>query len=124
MNKQLTDDYNFISQFDTVAAEVYKDKKHYYLSLKEIAKYREVPASEVKVLYVRAKELLKNRDQAWLVGLSNRAKLAIIANKKYNNFRSLYDDVMSNNVDLESLPKIGHKVALEIHGWIIKHKAI
>lgn len=119
MNKQLTEDFKFIQQFDTIAAEVYKDKKDYYLSNKEIADYRGVSEQFVRDKFKLAKSFLKNREQAWLSGLSNRAKIALIANKKYKDFTTLYADIMGNNVDLEALPKIGHKVAVEIRGWAL-----
>lgn len=123
MNNKLTDDYLFVKKFDQLAADVYIDKKHYFLRIKEIAEYRKLRASEVDALYKKAQEMLKNREQAWMYGLSKRAKLAIVATGKYKEFKDLYDDVMSNNTDLEALPKIGHKVALEVHGWLIRKVA-
>jgi len=121
MNKELTEDFNFIQQFDAEAAEMYKDKKFFRFNVKEIADYREISEQEVKAKLKLAKSFLKNREQAWLSGLSNRAKIAVLANKKYKDFTSLYADIMGNNVDLECLPKIGHKVAVEIRGWVLNH---
>lgn len=123
MNSKLTEQHAFVTGFDPLAADVYMDIKFYSLFKHEIAKYRNLTLSEVKCSYDKARELLKNREQAWLYGLSNRAKLAIVATGKYNDFKCLYDDVMTNNEDLEDLPRIGHKVAVEVHGWIIKNKA-
>ena len=123
MDRKLTSDYNFVSQFDVVAAEVYRDKKYYFLSLKDISAHRNMDIFDTERAYSKARELLKNREQAWLYGLSKRAKIAILATDKYNSFKSLCDDVMDNNEDLELLPKIGHKVAVEVRGWIIKIKA-
>ena len=121
MNKQLTSDYVFIQQFNTVAAEVYKDRKYHYLTNKDIADYRKVDVMIVKDLYSQAKQLLKNREQAWLSGLSTRAKMAIIASNRYGDFKSLYFDVMNEKVDLEDLPKVGHQVATEIRRWCVSH---
>ena len=39
----------------------------------------------------------------------------------YKDFGSLYADVVNETVDLEELPRIGHKVAMEIRRWCIKH---
>lgn len=121
MNKKLTDSYSFVKKFDALAAEIYIDIKWYLLKPERIAEYRKITLPEVEALYSKAKGLLKDRNQAWLYGLSPRAKLAIIATEKYKDFADLYNDVMGNNTDLEALPKIGHKSSLEIHGWIIRH---
>lgn len=86
---------------------------------KEIAEYRNLSVNQVDELYKKAVSILKNRDEAWLYGLSTRAKLALIASEKYSNFKDLYSDIMDNNADLECLPKVGHKVAIEIRGWAI-----
>ena len=103
------------------AAEIYKDRKYFYLSVKQIAEYREVSERVVRDKFKLAKSFLKNREQAWLVGLSNRAKIAVLANKKYKDFACLYADIMVKNIDLEELPKVGHKVAVEIWSWVLNH---
>lgn len=116
----LTENYNFIKRFDELAADIYKDKKYYYLTIKEIAKLRGMEVPEVNYLYNKAKCLLKDKHAAWLNGLSNRAKAALLQNK-FEDFSDVYTSVMVANVDLESLDKIGRKVALEIRGWVINN---
>lgn len=118
MTKVLTDNKNFIAKFDSVAAEVYYDKKYYYLTLQEISDLRHVGLPEIKDLYKKACGLVKDRDKAWLNGLSNRAKEALLQNK-FKDFSEVYNAVIVNNDDLESMRKIGQKVALEIRGWVL-----
>lgn len=118
MNKSLTDNYNFIKKFGELAAKVYKDKKYYYLSNQEIAEYRGLSIDEVKDLIAKGKTLIKDKNTAWMTGLSNRAKAALIKNK-YQQFSELYKDVMNEKIDLECFDGVGHKVALEIRRWCI-----
>ena len=51
-------------------------------------------------------------------GLSTRAMHTL--EDRYNNLKQLHDDVMVNDVDLETLDGVGHKVALEITRWLRK----
>ena len=44
----LTDDCKFISEIDELTGKIYSDKKEYYLTYKEIAELRRLPASEVR----------------------------------------------------------------------------
>lgn len=120
MSKLLTDNYNFIAKFDSVAADIYQDKKYYYLTIQEIADLRGMAEPEVKYLYRKACDLVKNKEKAWLNGLSNRAKAALLLNK-FEDFTDVYNAVVVNNDDLESRDKIGQKVALEIRGWVLGH---
>lgn len=120
MNKRFTEAYNFVKKFDEVAAEVYKDKKYYYLKDPDISKYRGLSHVEVKALFLKAKLLLKERDKAWMAGLSNRAKAALIKNR-FKGYSELYSDVMNEKIDLECFEGVGHKVALEIRRWCLRH---
>lgn len=120
MNKLLTGNFNFIKGFNQLAAEVYKDKKYYYLSNKDIAKYRKLSEPQVKNLVSDYKSILKDKDSAWLSGLSNRAKAALVKNK-YTEYSELYKDVMNEKIDLECFDGVGHKVALEIRRWCVNH---
>ena len=115
----LTENYNFIRQHDALAAEIYKDKKYYYLTLKEVSQLRGIPLSQVKYLYNHARNLIKNKDKVWLIGLSNRAQHALIENN-FHNYNEIKKAVM-NNDDIEALKNIGRKVALEIRGWVFNH---
>ena len=121
MKKKLTSDYKFIAQFNALAAEVYRDKKEFFLSFRDIAEYRVVSELFVRDKFKEAKQLLKNRNQAWMNGLSRRAKMALITCNKYNDFKSLCEDVMKEKIDLEDYPKIGHQVATEIRRWCVSH---
>ena len=103
-------------QYDELAAKIYRDKKDYYLTLNEIAKYRKLPLEEVKRHYSTAKKLLKDKNNAWLHGLGNRAREALKVSK-YRDLETLCNDVRNELVDLEDFNKIGHKVACEIRRW-------
>ena len=120
MSKKLTDDFKFIQQFDKEAADIYMDVKYYYLTLREVSELRSKALPEVKYLFKKAKDLIKDKDKAWLNGLSNRAKKALLDNK-FEDFTDLYKAVVIDNDDLEARNKIGQKVALEIRGWVLHH---
>lgn len=121
MKDNLTSEVEFISQFDELAAEIYVDKKYYYLTFEQIATLRQMPLSEAKSLYAKCRKLLRDRDSAPFYTLSNRAKAALIINK-YKSATKLIDDVMNEKVDLECLPRIGHKVAVEIRKWCVRNR--
>jgi len=118
METTLINDYKFVMRFNPLAAEIYQDKKYYYLSYNDMAEIRGLSIYETKKLFFIAKGILKDRDKAWMLGLSNRAKLALTKNKIINKAQ-LYNKVMKENSDLEEFKGIGHKVALEIHGWLL-----
>lgn len=120
MNKLLTQDYNFIKEFDELAAEVYLDKKYYHLDINEIARYREITSDKTLEYFTMAKRVLREKDSAWLTGLSTRAKAAILKNR-YMKYEQLYSDVMNEKIDLECFRGVGHKVALEIRRWCLRH---
>lgn len=120
MSKVLTDNCEFIKKYDEKAASIYKDIKYYYLTVNEVARLRHMGIPEVKYLYKKAKDLVKNKDKAWMDGLSNRAKAALLMNR-FDEFSGIYKAVMVDNQDLEALEKIGQKVALEIRGWVLNH---
>ena len=55
-------------------------------------------------------------------GLSVRAKHQII-DAGYTGLDQLYRDVLEGDVDIERLPNIGHKSAMEIRRWCLsQHK--
>lgn len=122
MNTLLIEDVQFVRETNELAAEIYMDKKYYFLTYREIAEYRNLPASEVKALFLRAKEMIKNKDSAWMDGLSPRAKKALIETK-YNSLKQLHDDIRSELIDLETMKGVGHKVAIEIRRWCVKQAA-
>lgn len=117
----MTREYEFIKQFDSLAAEIYNDKKYYFLTTGEIARLRHMAKCDVSDSYKRAKDILKNPDDAWLCGLSPRAKNIIKNRTPYTEFKQLYSDVMNEKIDIECLPKAGHKVACEIRRWCVFH---
>ena len=121
MSKVLTDNCKFISNYDKQAASIYKDIKYYYLTVNEVARLRHMGVPEVKYLYKKAKDLVKHKDKAWMDGLSNRAKAALLLNK-FTEFTDVYKAVIIDNEDIESMDKIGQKVALEIRGWVLGHQ--
>ena len=47
------------------------------------ATLRHMGTPEVRYLYKKAKDLIKNKDKAWMDGLSNRAKAALLLNRVY-----------------------------------------
>ena len=120
MSNLLTDNYEFIKRFDVKAADIYMDVKYYYLDIDEIPALRNMELPEVKYLYKKAKDLLKDKNKAWLNGLSNRAKKALLENH-FEDFSDIYKAVVIDNDDLEARKKIGQKVAVEIRGWTLGH---
>ena len=113
----LTSDYEFLKEVDELAADIYMDKKFYYLNYKMIAECRGIKASDARGYFIKAKHLLKDRDNAWMDGLSARAVNAIKV--KYKSYKQLYDDVMVADEDLEVIDGVGHKVAVEVRRWLI-----
>ena len=116
------DDFEFLDNIDKLMSSIYKDKKYYFLSYKEIAELRCMNARNVKALFIKAKRLLKDKNGAWMDGLSVRAIHTI--EHKYKNYIQLYNDVMVEGVDLELLDGAGHEVAVEIRRWVMKHESI
>lgn len=80
------------------------------LSFVEIGKHYKLPSSKILTLY-------KERGDIWLDGLSNRAKNQL-KRTQYKDYKTLYNDVTFNQVDLEDYSWIGHKVAQEIIRWL------
>ena len=118
----LTDDCKFLNEIDELTSKIYSDKKEYYLTYKEIAELRGLPASTVRERFLQAKKLLKNKKCAWMNGLSPRAVHTL--EDRYSNFKELYDEVMVKDVDLETFDGVGHKVALEVRRWLKRKNAI
>ena len=119
----MTPEYDLVSKYDKLAAEIYNDKKYYFLTTGEIAKLRSISIDDVKASYKSAKNIIKFPDEAWLCGLSPRAKKAIKEKTPYTDFKRLYSDVMSESTDLECFSSIGHKVACEVRRWCISNAA-
>lgn len=111
----------FVRRFNPRAAEVYEDRDLYELTFDEISTLRDISKSESRALYRKAKQILKEGEKAWLLSLSNRTRKALIAND-YASYRKLFDDINDAKIDLESLPKIGHKVAEEIRRYCACNK--
>lgn len=117
----LTEHYELIKRVNPLAAAIYKDRKYYYQTFNEIALLHGIKVSEVKQLYNKCKWWIKNPDDIWLDGLSERARNALKHHSPYVEFNQLLDDVMNERVDLECLNGVGHKVAVEIRRWCVNH---
>lgn len=117
----LTEQYEFIKQYDELAAEVYYDRK-YFLTYNEIAAHRGIKVSEAKDKYSLAKKMLRNPDSAWMTGLSNHAKNKLVSNG-YTEMKRLLDDVLNETIDLECLKGIGHQAAVEIRRWCVRKRS-
>lgn len=113
------DDFEFLCGFDELMANIYQDKKYYYLTYKEISELRCLSSTRVKELFIKGKRLLNNKKRAWMDGLTPRAIHTI--EDRYESYNQLYNDVMVQGVDLENYDGIGHKVAVEIRRWIMNH---
>ena len=96
--------------------KIYKAKEESHLNFVEIGELYNIPSSKVKELYTQAKDLRADGDYSWLEGLSNRA-INQLKKTKYKDFNSLYQDVINDVIDLEDLPWIGRKVAVEVRKW-------
>ena len=110
----------YLSKYAEELAElkdkIYKAKEDKQMNFVEIGELYNIPSSKVKELYIQAKELRTNGDYSWLEGLSNRA-INQLKKTKYREFKSLYHDVVNDVIDLEDLPWIGRKVAVEVRKW-------
>lgn len=96
--------------------EIYIEKEINGLSYVQIGAIYNIPASEVKQIYAQISSLNTDGDCGWMDGLSNRA-INQLKKTKYNDFNSLYFDVIIKDVDLEDLRWIGRKVHREIRAW-------
>lgn len=112
-------DFEFVKQYDPLASDIYKDRKYYFLTYNEIAELRGLKVSRVKELYDVARDVLKDREHAWMIGLHCRARNAL-TRTGYSDFSTLYEDVITEKIDLEQYSGIGHKVAVEIRKWLVK----
>lgn len=111
-----SDDHNVIQKQDPLAADIYLDRVYYYLTWNEIAEYRKISVSQCKLLFSRAKYILRNPNEYWMLGLSRRARLALQRNG-YRNLEQLKKD-LDNDVDLESKDGIGHMIDYEVRRWV------
>jgi hypothetical protein len=116
MDLILTEELETISSIDELAAKVYQDKKYYFYTYLEIAKIRNLPATQVKELFYKAKDILSHKHELWLEGLSNRAKKQLKIHG-YMSRESLQKDLRDGHIDLEDKAGIGHKTATEIYNW-------
>lgn len=115
--------YNIILQVDEIAAEIYRDKDEYQFTYRQIAKNRGIKSSYVKMKYASAKAILTHQEQLWLVGLSQRAKHALLQ-AGFTSKGELYEIVTRGIVDLAELPSIGTKTRSEIRHWLFKDHPI
>jgi len=115
--------YEFIKGINTECAAIYGDRALNRRTYEDISELHNMPASEAKALYLKAKEIIKAGKYYWLDGLSNRAKRQIKMTE-YTSFNELYEAIMEENVDLENLPKLGHKIAIEVREWCINKQKI
>ena len=112
----MTTKYELIKSINPVAAEIYRSRTQGLTNYSVLSKMYDVTPSQAKQLYCDALEWLINGDTRWLKGLSDRAKNQI-KKTKYKDFESFSRDVLSDVIDLEDLPRVGHKLALEIRRW-------
>lgn len=115
----LTNRYERIRAVNELAWKIYEDKHEYYLTFKEVAKYRKINVCEVKRLYKEAEHILKLGDDYWLYGLSERAR-KVLKNCGYTSFDQVRVDVLDHRFDIEDLKGVGHKVAFEIRAWCLR----
>lgn len=121
MNDQIIKEVEFLKETNELAAKVYSDKKYFFLTYREIAKYRNMTVAEAKEYFLRAKSMLSHKESAWLDGLSPRAKKAVL-DAKYHCVKDLCHDVVDEMIDLENMKGIGHKVAVEIRRWCVSRQ--
>lgn len=119
MRTSLTEQCQFVKQFDELAGEIYEDKQYYFLTLKEIAKLRGVSIELARDKYLKAKQLIRDPEHAWMHGLSSKSKTFLL-NRRYKGFSELYSDIMSEKFDLSAIPGVGQKLAWEIRRWCLK----
>jgi len=113
----LTSNYKIILRHDHLAAAIYQDRQLYSFSVQEISELRGITPSDIRKKYKDAKDIIKLPDEAWLYGLSSRAKKAILEHTKYVSKQKLRNDIINGIIDLETLPNVGHKVACEVLRW-------
>ncbi len=113
----MTNNYKTIMKHDQLAADIYQDRKLYSLTVDEISELRGITSADIRKKYKAAKDIIKLPDEAWLNGLSVRAKKAILEHTDYKGKQKLRNDIINGIIDLESLPNVGHKVACEVLRW-------
>lgn len=101
------------------ALELLKTKQDNKLTIRQVSNIYSITPREAKDLCDRAIVIIKYGDIAWLDGLSNRARKVLLTTE-YKDFNSLRDALRDETVDLEDIPRIGHKVAMEIRRWCKK----
>ena len=113
----MTSNYDLILKHDRLAADIYQDRKTYSFTIDEISALRGMTPVDINKKYKAAKDIIRLPDEAWLSGLSARAKKGILEHTEYTGKQKLRNDIINGIIDLESLPHIGHKVACEILRW-------
>lgn len=117
------DDYEFIKQYDAQAAEVWLSRKLWASTHISISETMNVSPSQSRQAYNRAKYILKHKNEMWTVGLSNRAKFALLRNG-YKNLKELVHDLEINGFSLSDKDGIGETTAEEVQRWIGNKKAV
>lgn len=118
---KLVSETETLSEIDSVMAEIYVAKELGCVSYTEIAKQLDITPSRVCHLHTQAVRILKEGNFLWMEGLSTHA-ITQLLKTKYKDAESLKHDVLTNKVDLEDLPNIGHKIAQEIYKWCVNHQ--
>ncbi len=113
----MTNNYERIFKFDSLAANIHQDMTMYCFSIDEVSALRGISVAEARKKFSIAKYIIKNPKEAWLYGLSLRSRKAILKFTPYKSKNELRNDIISGNIDLESLPNIGHKTAFEVLRW-------
>ena len=104
----------------SLAIDIYRTQQEKKLTIRQVSSIYNITPSETKLLCSKAKQILKHGDYSWLDGLSKRARTQLMKSE-YHDFDSLRKDVLGGDVDIEELPRIGHKVAMEIRRWCMKY---
>ena len=99
-----------------LALEILKTRTARKLTIKQVSNIYSITPREAKELCDKANEIIKYGDISWLEGLSNRARRLLLSSE-YKDFPSLRKALRDDVVDLEDIPRIGHKVAMEITTW-------
>ena len=102
-----------------LALAVLKTRKTRKLTINQVSNIYSITPREAKELCDKANEIIKHGDISWLDGLSNRARRVLLTTE-YKDFDSLREALRDETVDLEDIPRIGHKVAMEIRRWCKK----
>lgn len=109
-----TRNYKTLLQSDQLLAEVYLDRRYYFLTIAEIAKLRGISVSKVNELLTESKKLLNTSDEHWLFGLSKRSKLAL----QRGGF-NCKEEVRQKIDVLHKFDTVGDKIVSEVRRWLV-----